>query len=98
ALFLTIGPPTAMPGSSRFQLSCGYVTYSALLASVRFSRSVGTPVPDVMTVVNPLGAGACPFDSLSPCQLTNPYPCQLLVPLFVTALITPPIAPPYSAV
>ena len=44
------------------------------------------------------GFAVGPPSSASPSKLTSTSPRQVLVPLFVTTLMTPPVEPPYSAV
>ena len=57
--------------------------YSATSELVRFWRSVGRRLR---------------LRALLPWKLKSALPCKSLVPLLVTALITPPVAPPNSAV
>ena len=68
--------------------------YSDLFESVRLIRRLGTPV---LIVVWP-AAGDAPPERPLPWNCRPALPWKLLVPLLVMTLITPPVAPPNSAV
>ena len=70
--------------------------YSATSEFSGFRRSDRTPVTNASVALP--SAGTAPPESWSPWKLNRTFPCQSFVPLLVITLITPPVAPPYSAV